>query len=110
MATTVKNNFNNYKIFYYSSFHMEATIYLYNDEKYVGRIVLMNDDSPLPDNGMFAPFETPQPSIHWPISRFNDLVNILREEKPLYIFLNLTTNFGSINTDDFEPVGEEEGR
>jgi hypothetical protein len=44
------------------------------------------------------------------ISRFNDIVNILRYEKPLFIFINEQNLAGGIWTKEgaYEPVGEEE--
>lgn len=42
------------------------------------------------------------------MSRFNDIVGILRQEKPLYLFLNLSNLIGIVATSDLEPVGEEE--
>ena len=59
---------------------------------------------------MASPFGKPQPSLHFPISKFNDVITMLREEKPLYLFLNEDNGVGIIATQDFEPVGEEEAR
>jgi hypothetical protein len=44
------------------------------------------------------------------ISRFNDIINILRYEKPLFIFINDQNFDGGIWTKEgtYEPVGEEE--
>jgi len=52
----------------------------------------------------------PEPSIHYPLSRFNDVINILREEKPLYLFLNLDNKIGTLATTEIEPAGEEEAK
>ncbi len=71
---------------------------------YVGRIVFFKDESTIPDNANYSS----GPSIHYPLSRFNDVINILRQEKPLYLFLNLNNKIGIVATSDREPVGEEE--
>ncbi len=56
----------------------------------------------MPENASY-----PEPSIHYIIIKFNDVITILREEKPLYVFLNLKNKVEPIATADFEPVGEE---
>jgi len=102
---TIKADFDGYKIWYNSGHPYEAHIYVYKGTKYVGRIVFFKDGITIPPNASY-----PEPSIHYPLSRFNDVVNILREEKPLYLFLNLDNKIGHLATADFEPVGEEEGK
>ncbi len=103
MATMTKD-FDTYKIWYYSGFSYEALVYCYQGSSFVGRIVFFKDDAPIPPNTIFSG----GPSIHYPLSRFNDIISILRQEKPLYLFLNLTNLIGVVATDDYEPVGEEE--
>jgi hypothetical protein len=101
---TVKKDFDAYKIWYYSGHPYEALIYCYQGTTYVGRIVFFKDDSAIPANANFAS----GPSIHYSLSRFNDIISILRQEKPLYLFLNLDNLIGIVATDEYEPVGEEE--
>jgi hypothetical protein len=62
------------------------------------------DESPLPKNiinqdGTF--------DIFYHIDRFNDIVNILRYEKPLWVFIDTQFKSGQIVTVR-EPIGEEE--
>ena len=71
---------------------------------YVGRIVFFKDDSTIPSNANYSS----GPSIHYHLKRFNDIILILRYEKPLYLFLNLDNLIGILATGDKEPVGEEE--
>jgi len=101
---TVQKDFDSYKIWYYSSYSYESLIYCYQGGAYVGRMVFFSDDTPLPPNANYSS----GPSIHYPISRFNDIVSMLRYEKPLYLFLNLDNLIGILATDALEPVGEEE--
>ena len=101
---TVKKDFDAYKIWYYSGHPYEALIYCYKGTRYVGRIVFFKDDSVMPPNANYSS----GPSIHYGLGRFNDIISILRQEKPLYLFLNLTNLIGIVATDELEPVGEEE--
>lgn len=101
---TVKKNFNSYKLWYYSGHPYEALIYCYQGGSYVGRIVFYKDDASIPPNANYSS----GPSIHFPVSRFNDIITILRYEKPLYLFLNTANLIGIVATEEHEPVGEEE--
>lgn len=109
---TVRRDFDSYKMWYYApGFGYEALIYLYKAGAYVGRITFHKDGEPTPKVSMDAPFGTPQPAVHFPLSRLNDVIEMLRYEKPLYLFINpdVTYNVGIIGTDAMEPVGEQEG-
>ena len=101
---TVQADFDGYKLWYYSGHPYEALIYVYKTGKYVGRIVFFKDGAAIPPNAGY-----PEPSIHYPLSRFDDVMNILREEKPLYPFLNPDNKIGMVATADVEPAGKEEG-
>jgi hypothetical protein len=61
---------------------------------------------------MIAPFPNVKlnsgPYINFAISRFNDVITILREEKPLYLSFNTNNKVGGVVTDEREEVGEEE--
>ena len=46
--------------------------------------------------------------LYFRLSRFADVMTILKEEKPLYLNLNTTNLVGYIGTGS-EPVGEQEG-
>lgn len=109
---TIKRQFDSYKVWYYMpGFGYEALIYLYQGKKYAGRITFHKEGDPTPPPSLDAPFGTPEPAINFPLSRFNDVITMLREEKPLYLFMNpdVPYNVGILATDDLEPVGEEEG-
>ena len=101
---TIQADFDTYKYWYYSGHPYEALIYCYKATAYVGRIVFFKDGASIPPNANLS-----GPSIHYPISRFAHVIDTLRMEKPLYLFLNLDNNIGMVATSDFEPVGEEEG-
>ncbi len=101
---TVRKNFDSYKIWYNSRHPYEAHIYCYAGASYVGRMVFFPDSADLPPNANYAS----GPSIHYPLSRFGHVVDILRHEKPLYLFLNLDNKIGHLATAEREPTGEEE--
>jgi len=100
----VRKDFDAYKIWYYSGHPYDALIYCYRAGAYVGRIVFFRDEASVPPNVNY----TSGPSIHYPVSRFNDIVTMLRYEKPLYLFLNLDNLIGILATSEQEPTGEEE--
>ncbi|HMF57933.1 MAG TPA: hypothetical protein VK619_16440 [Pyrinomonadaceae bacterium] len=100
----VTQDFDGYKIFYYSSQPYEANIYCYKAGNYVGRMVFFKDASSIPPNTNAGG----TPSVHYPLTRFNDVIGILRYEKPLYLFLNLDNLMGHVATASVEPTGEEE--
>ena len=100
----VKKDFDSYKLWYYSGYSYEALVYCYKGTSYVGRLVFFEEGTAIPPNANYSS----GPSIHYPLSRFNDIITILRYEKPLYLFLNLTNLIGILATEENEPVGEEE--
>ena len=48
-----------------------------------------------------------QPKLHFPASKFEEIMNILRHEEPLYISLVSSNGIGTIST-SIEPIGEDE--
>jgi hypothetical protein len=101
---TISKVFDSYKIFYYTNQTMEATIYCYKRGKLVGRMVFAKDGGTLPPNTTFGG----GPSLSFTISRFHDIMGILLNEKPLYLFLNPDNLMGHLATTNLEPIGEEE--
>jgi hypothetical protein len=69
----------------------------------IGRIIFFKDNVPLPPNVNLGY----GPEIHFPLSRYNEIVSTLRQEKPLYLWFDTSTLVGSVATEK-EPVGEEE--
>lgn len=99
--------FNEYKIFYYTDrpfAPFQAMIYCYHETEYVGRIVFYPDGQ--------VPMSH-QASLHFPFGRFNDVVTMLRYEKPLFMHWDSYTDgekvveWGTISTMK-EPTGEQE--
>lgn len=83
----------------------EAEIDCFNDNnERAGIIYFYPENIPLPPNsdginGIYLYFRP---------SRFNDVMTMLKEEKPLYLSLDTTNSSGYIGT-GWEPVGEQEG-
>jgi hypothetical protein len=102
---TVRKDFDSYKVWCYSGFQYEALVHCWKGGIPAGEIVFFKDDSPIPSNESSS---NGLPSIRYPLSRFNDIISILRYEKPFYLFLNLDTLVGIVGTAEQEPVGEEE--
>jgi len=72
--------------------------------KRAGALYFFPDSVPLPANqdtvnGIYLYYRT---------SRFGDVMAMLREEKPLYLFLDTSKKSGYVGTGS-EPVGEQEG-
>jgi hypothetical protein len=101
---TVKADFDGYKIWYHSRhpYGFEALIELYKGKINVGRIVFFKD---VPYDLSLAGLSVP-----YPLSRFNDVITILREEKPLYLILDPDSKWGCLATTDIEPTGEQEAK
>lgn len=107
---TVTAKFDNYRIFYYSSYpldaYYEALIYCYQGTTFVGRIEFYK---PATAPGSLASIISGgQPFVRYRIDRFPDVQQILLNEKPLYLFVNDANGIGTLGTDELEPTGAEE--
>jgi hypothetical protein len=100
--------FDSYKIFYYTDrpfAPFQAMIECYRGSEQVGRIIFYPDGD-VPPSG--------EASLHYGFSRFNDVLAILRNEKPLFLWWDSYTEgeeevvWGMIATADREPTGEQE--
>lgn len=47
------------------------------------------------------------PRLHFPASKFEEIMSVLRHEEPLYISVVPSNGIGTISTSN-EPIGEEE--
>lgn len=95
--------FNAYKIWYYAKSPMDAQIQCYFNAQYVGSLVFHREiipDNSLDDDGHIR--------LHFSFEEFDRVLDLLRNEKPLFLWLNPPNLIGGIATDDLEPVGEGE--
>lgn len=105
------NGFDSYQAFYYSGpTQFQAVIQVYASGVFNGRIGFYPDGGPVIPNGEIQPTGVKTPAINYPISRFEALMDMLRFEKPLYIFLDTGSGVGFLGTAQPEPVGEQEGK
>ncbi len=88
-----------------SANHATFSIECYDKGTYVGSLTFHKDGAPIPPDE-----ERPENFIrlHYTASQFNDVIGILRHEKPLYLRLAPSYPMGHISTSEREPVGEEE--
>lgn len=94
-----------------------ALILCYQGKSYIGRIDFYPDGEKLPDDYLW----TPKPSnehiiIHMPISRFEAVLSFIRNEKNLYMKIDVMRKKGvgihgqgALINSDRDPTTEEEG-
>ena len=97
--------FNAYRLYYQSApqYQWQSRLYLYYNGAYVGSIFFMKDGVSIPANIEVAG----NPRLHLPASKFEEIMNVLRHEEPLYLALVPSNGIGTISTSN-EPIGEEE--
>ena len=108
---TFTNAFDSFQVFYYGTSVFPATpstyaavVQVYLGSVFAGRMVFFLT-GPIPVNATINPLGTVVPSIHYPVSSFEDVWGILRHTRPLYLFLDTSTNVGMLATSGFEPIG-----
>lgn len=116
MATA--NAFDSYKVrIYGGATGRVALVLCYSSSSFVGRVDFYPDGEDLPQDYLWHPTPTRESVVlHMPMSRFEAVMTMVREEEPLHLFINVsrgsgaaTRGHGNLATTDREPVGEEEG-
>lgn len=99
------NEFDAYRLYYHSApqYQWQSRLYLYNNGTYVGSIFFMKDGVDMPANVEISG----HPRLYYSTGKFEEIMNILRHEEPLYITLVPSNGIGTISTSS-EPIGEEE--
>ena len=99
------NEFDTYRLYFHSApqYQWQSRLYLYNNGASVGSIFFMKDGVNIPTNVEI----TGRPRLYFPANKFEEIMNILRHEEPLYITLVPSNGIGTISTSN-EPIGEEE--
>jgi hypothetical protein len=107
----VQRDFTRYVLYYISGSSptigvpQDAEIDCFDDNgKRSGIIYFYPDNVPLPSNrdtvnGIY---------LYYKLTRFADVMTMLKEEKPLYLYLDTTNKSGYVGT-SLEPIGEQEG-
>ena len=96
--------FQSYTLHYQSGGSSEALINLFDDRVLVAVLTFHQNDADLPPNVLQ---EGGVHDVHYHISRFRDVLQILQFEKPLHI--RIKNGMADLMTSGFEPVGEQEG-
>jgi len=102
----VSQDFDAYKVFYITSMTkpFKAVISCYLNEVEVGIIRFVADGQKITKPHV----EGGKVTLDFPLSRFNDIHNILLHEKPLFLYINAFNEWGSVTTGALEPTGEME--
>ncbi len=96
--------FDTYRIQYFSGLQqLTCSISLLSGGTAVGRVNFFSEGSPLGRNRVRNGISV----INYPQSRFSDVIDILRNENPLFINVNESLDAGAIQTDQ-EPIGDLE--
>ena len=97
--------FNAYRLYYHSApqYRWQSRLYLYNNGAFVGSIYFMKDGVDIPANVEVSG----NARLYFPASKFEEIMNVLRHEEPLYISVVHANGIGTISTSN-EPIGEEE--
>ena len=92
-----------YKIWYYGKNQHRVQIQIYQDAEYVGSLDFREGESQSNEviDGKFV-------RMGFHKSDYQNIVDLLRNESPLFIWMNETNLIGGIATDELEPVGEGE--
>ncbi len=73
------------------------------DKSRAGSIFFYSDEIPIPENTS----NINGIQLYYNLNRFNDVMTMLKEEKPLYLSLHDVKKYGYVGTYN-EPVGEKE--
>ena len=107
MSNFTSSPISNYKVVFYGekgTSIIGAFIHCYHNGSNVMSCVFYNDENNVPANS-----KGPRVELRYPISKFGNVLDVLRNEKPLYFGFIESTKVGYIATHT-EPVGEgEEG-
>jgi hypothetical protein len=107
-----KNSFDSYQLFLNTEpFAYKAEINLFAAGVFSGRIVFYADGNTTITNQEFQPggSATKIPMLAFPLSRMAEIMNFLRYEKPLVIYLDTLSNRAYLATQSREAIGEQEG-
>lgn len=106
---SIQCEFTSYKVYYFSGDSAAASYAAAEIDCFdatstrVGALFFHASDAPLPaaESTMSGIY------LHFPVTRFADVMMLLKEEKPLFLNFDDTNKWGYLAT-AFEPVGEQE--
>jgi hypothetical protein len=99
------SDIDSYSISYYSAFSNAAYIHCYHSGKRVGMLIFVKDGEPVPQNRLTKSSDSniDELNIHFPISSFTDIVNILRSEESIRLDLN-TEDWSGVLVTGTKPI------
>lgn len=102
----ISKTFDSYQVWYYSApqYKYRVMIQLYYNRNFIGRILFMKEGEVLPTNYQI----NNRPYLHYDMADYAPMMDMLRNEKPLYIQFVPENGIGFIGTRELEPVGEFE--
>ena len=99
---------NTYQIHYQGLSDVQAVVPCYaGTGELIGQLAFYDDTRPVPVRNTYLGTST-TPGMAFKASQFMAVLNLLREEKPLYFQFNTDNMTGTLSTTN-EPVGEDEG-
>jgi hypothetical protein len=104
----VWKDFDSYQLSYVSdsgvsSYVNACEINCFKSGAFVARICFYKEGKVLPANTL----NSGAPYIFFPLSQFGDIIDVLRHEKPLGLYVDSDSHVGAISTGE-EPVGEQQ--
>jgi hypothetical protein len=99
--------FNRYRVHVYTAPHQawDVRVDLYRGGDPCATLLFMKAGRALPPNSSANGIAL----LHFPMTHYAAVIDLLRNEAPLFVTLNTDNGIGVLSTGD-EPVGEEEGR
>lgn len=107
MAQDHRTQFDAYRVRYQTGGDAGPEIDCLHGGEPVGLLVFHEDGAALPPNELSGDGNGGVMRLHFRLAQFPHLIDLLREEKPLYISLSTTSLVGAVMT-GAEPVGEGE--
>lgn len=107
----VARNFDTYSVTYIGGRSLQsgepgADVNCYLGSVRVGLIRFFRDTATTPANQLNRDGTL---GLYYEMSRFGDVITLLRYEKPLFLAVNTDNGFGYVATSTLEPTGEQEG-
>ena len=100
-----KKQFDSYRIYYMTGGNEVPVLDCYDGSSFVGKLIFHRDSASLPSNIVRSDGVV---HLRYSLSQFNDVIDMLRYEKPLYLRLSTPSLVGFLAPEEAEPVGEEE--
>ncbi len=105
---THQTKIDRYSVVYMTGGNESPSINCFDGQTYVAKLVFHDLAGPLPPNAMIQLGGRDVLYLRYRLGQFADVIDILRNEKPLFLQLTTPSLIGFLATKDLEPVGEAE--